>query len=490
MKQKFQVLTLFCAVLLGFSACGDTETTPSGVPVETESAVSTEAAETEEAPLFTALPEKDYGGYTFTILTRDGDDHRMEAFAEAENGEPINDAVYLRNSLVGERYNVKFDFVYADEGNEYTLTDLVRESVMAGSEDYDLAIPQTTYGGFAAPDGFYYNWLEMPYVDFNKPWWNADSAKRLTINNKLHIAIGDYLMTQIDYTWCMIFNKAMVADYDLENPYQLVKDGKWTIDVFADYIKNISADINGDGKMTIDDRFGFATQNDSAFGTWSYSTDLSVAEYDKDGRPIITIDNEKTYEVVEKLYSIMYEGDNTFIIGGWQDEEALVPRYESGGILMLATKFNAISPLRSMKTDFGVLPYPKYDEAQERYFTQVDLHAGVLMIPVTLSDPERSGMIIEALNEASNRYVIPAYYDITLKTKGARDDESAEMLDLILDGRYITFVSAYEGWEGVQWFMINVLKNKKTDFASHYEKNIKKSLTRYDKIFEAYSNMD
>ena len=64
------------------------------------------------------------------------------------------------------------------------------------------------------------------------------------------------------------------------------------------------------------------------------------------------------------------------------------------------------------------------------------------------------------------------------------------MLDLILDGRYTTLVSAYEGWEGVQWFTINCLKNSSKNFVSHYERYIKKSELRYKKIFEAYQAME
>ena len=32
--------------------------------------------------------------------------------------------------------------------------------------------------------------------------------------------------------YVIFFNKQMVSDFGLDNPYQLVYDGKWTIDAF------------------------------------------------------------------------------------------------------------------------------------------------------------------------------------------------------------------------------------------------------------------
>ncbi len=490
MKLRNLTAALLAILTLSQISCGSSDSTDADTTAQNPD-ITAVPTETED-PLPDNLPEKDYGGATFVILSRDDVDHKLEAFAEAENGEPVNDAVFQRNRAVSERFNIKFDFVWATEADEYTLTDKVEEAVTAGSEDYHIAIPQTTYGGFCAPDGYFYNWHDVPYINLSQPWWNADSAERLTIDGKLHLLIGDYLTTQLDYTWGMIFNKQMVSDYDLESPYELVRSGKWTLDTFCEYIKGVSGDIDGDGKMTEADRWGFVTHSDSAIGTWTYAMDLSVAEYDETGYPIITINNDKTIDVVERLYTLIYESDTTLYNhwGVFEQDPKITTLFEQGNALIAAAKFNSITKLRNMDADFGIIPYPKYDEAQEKYYTQVDLHAGVLAIPSNVTDPERTGIIMEALCAESHKNVVPAFYDLTLKTKGARDDESADMLDLILDGRYTTLVSAYEGWEGVQWFTINCLKNSSKNFVSHYERNIKKSELRYQKIFEAYQAMD
>lgn len=88
---------------------------------------------------------------------------------------------------------------------------------------------------------------------------------------------------------------------------------------------------------------------------------------------------------------------------------------------------------RSMDDDFGILPFPKYD-ADDDYHTTYNAVADLGLIPITVSDTERTGAITEALCAYGSMYVVPAFYETALKTKSARDDESEEMMDIIKNG--------------------------------------------------------
>jgi hypothetical protein len=85
-----------------------------------------------------------------------------------------------------------------------------------------------------------------------------------------------------------------------------------------------------------------------------------------------------------------------------------------------------------MEVEFGIIPYPKYDEAQPNYVSRVEYYMA-MQVPVTNPDLERAGVMLEALNGESAKTIIPAYYEIALKSKYARDDDSAQMLDLIFN---------------------------------------------------------
>ena len=104
--------------------------------------------------------------------------------------------------------------------------------------------------------------------------------------------------------------------------------------------------------------------------------------------------------------------------------------------MFMDVSFFHIGTLRDMETDFGVLPYPKYDEAQSEYYSRVSYYWANI-VPITNAKLDMTGAILEALNCESANYVVPAYYEIALKTKYSRDEESAAMLDLIFENRVV-----------------------------------------------------
>ena len=95
--------------------------------------------------------------------------------------------------------------------------------------------------------------------------------------------------------------------------------------------------------------------------------------------------------------------------------------------------FRELTHYRDMKVDFGILPMPKYDEAQESYHNLVTFHVDVGTLPITVTDPERSALILSAMSYESMLTLNPCFYDVFLDEKLARDEESKGMIDLILD---------------------------------------------------------
>ena len=106
--------------------------------------------------------------------------------------------------------------------------------------------------------------------------------------------------------------------------------------------------------------------------------------------------------------------------------------FKAGRLAFQGTSAKSISNYRDANFDIGIIPYPKYDEAQENYYILTS-GAGVAVIPITLS-PERFenvGILIDALSRDSQQNLLPTYREVVLKTKYTRDDDSAEMLDII-----------------------------------------------------------
>jgi hypothetical protein len=86
---------------------------------------------------------------------------------------------------------------------------------------------------------------------------------------------------------------------------------------------------------------------------------------------------------------------------------------------------------KDMKSDYGVLPNPKLDETQESYYHKMDKYSLIWAIPNCDMDYDRLGIIMEYWAYQSSKTVMPAYYEITIKTKRVHEETASQMLDLI-----------------------------------------------------------
>jgi hypothetical protein len=93
-----------------------------------------------------------------------------------------------------------------------------------------------------------------------------------------------------------------------------------------------------------------------------------------------------------------------------------------------------------MDTEFGIIPYPKYDKEQIEYMPHTaGIFLPIVCVPKTNADTENTGLFMEAFAYEGNKTIVPAFYENILKGKTARDDESVEMLDYIYNNiRYDT----------------------------------------------------
>ena len=64
-------------------------------------------------------------------------------------------------------------------------------------------------------------------------------------------------------------------------------------------------------------------------------------------------------------------------------------------------------------------------------------------VPVSALNPAESGFILEAMAAKSREILRPAYYETALSLKYLRDEESIEMLDLVIDNRAYELEQAF-----------------------------------------------
>jgi ABC-type glycerol-3-phosphate transport system substrate-binding protein len=459
---------LFIMLSLLVSCSGDENNTTLQTDNPAESAGN--SGEVTEPPTTTVisdnLPEMNFEGYNFRVYLRDLPQYNEDMYAESETGEPVNDAVYNRNRKIEERFNITIESIFYD--GQDTGGTSARTLILSGEDAFDIA---GVHGGGAfmlAKENLVLDWFEnMPYVDFEAPWWAEDITANLSAFGKLYCMSGDISHSSLSATMCMFFNKDLFQELGIEYPYNDVINGTWTLDKFISIAKSGAGDLNGDGQITADaDRYGFESYNE-----WGYPINVFYCGGDRvitlnNGIPELTVYNERTADIFNKFFDLMDSG--SAYVRPNQDYEL----FESGRALFYTRSMGSIVNLRGMEAEIGILPSPKYDESAPKYYSNVDAGRNVFVVPSTSTNTERTSIIVEALSAEGYRTVLPAFYELSLKTKHARDNESAVMLDYIKESRvydYGYFNTAMAGalaYSGQQLYM-----SGNPNFASFYESN-------------------
>ena len=495
----FSVLIVFAMLfsmvfLIAGCAKNETEIKP------TEAANSEVGEEVEEnkepTKIFPDLDDADFQGYTFSILTRTStavdwlDWIPRDVFAQEENGDTINDAVYRRNTYIEDKYNFKIEQLFTENfGND------IKKSVNAGDEIYDMIESPLRDAPGLAQTGYFMNLYEIPNLDLNQPWWDQDATAACSVGGKLYFTSGDILMVNNDTCTGIVFNKELLKELALDDPYPIVKEGKWTMAKLYEFCKDASKDLNGDGVMDYrDDRYGFIGQRDTLI-SFLHSSGETITKKDENDLPYITFGNERSYAAMEACFKVMYEGDITHnahhlegkVPGIYPVSEEM---FMSNRALFMWLRLRIVENLRSMDTDFGILPLPKLDENQGIYYTDVISYTGCAMsIPVTASDTARTGHILEAICAESKYTTMPAYYDITLKTKMARDEDSSDMLDIIFANR-VWDIGELSNFGDFSWQLIALSMKNDSNIASLFEKLRPKMETAIEKAIAKYEGLD
>ncbi len=471
----------------GSSDAGETKTTTADTA---DTAVVTEEVTTDYMPVF---PEKDYGGDDFKFLTSgDSDDNgrdwqTYDIFTESATGDVIIDAVYERNMWIEETFNVKIS-----EYQGVTMTE-TKKAVQAGVTEYDAVMTAIANGCSMGAENYILDLTQVPYIDLKQSWWDQGVLADTSINNRNYIATGDITIVDNEATWVLMFNKQMAQNLDLDL-YQMVYDNQWDMETFYKYAQMAVKDLNGDGKMYgPEDQFGFATSDQSSQGLM-YASGLKLSSKDGEDYPTIETNLEKLTEVVLAAGRIMSDTDTTIITtkNGIVDGDGLAASdklrmvFEEGRALFYGEVMACVTRMRNSTTDFGLIPFPKYDLAQENYYHFVHKTAGKgVCIPTTQADPEMAGLIIEAMAAKSVGTVTEAYYDKALTYKYMRDEESAKMLDIILSSRVYDLAYIYD-WGSIYSQIHSLIANGKDTVASTWDKRLSAAEKALTKTVDAY----
>jgi hypothetical protein len=283
-----------------------------------------------------------------------------------------------------------------------------------------------------------------------------------------------------------MFNKGLITNYNLQNPYELVDGDKWTMDNFIAMASQVHQDTNGNGQVDRDDLFGVMIWDDSMMGIVN-CTGTKCCTVGDDGLLQMTLYNETTVEAVTKFLEFAIQKDvaDAYQRTNW-DDTWLVTKFSANETLFLMQLIQIVPKMREMENDFGILPYFKYRETQDEYYTTIgSWHSVFMCIPNSGIDLNRTGIVTECLANEGLYGLTEAYYEKTLVGKTTRDAESAAMLDIIFATRVydLGFIS---DWGGAGSLVGNLYRAKSTDFASGWARIEKVARKQLDKALASY----
>ena len=422
------LISMFASLAVGCGAPAEGEN-PTDGDNPTDGGTASSTVEVTDNSTEDELPEKDYDGYEFRIFTRANDWYRGEWLCES-TGDVLDDAVYDRNAMISERFNITFSEETSDN------TDTARNTILAGDDAYDVINTRCATAWTYAEEGLLVPVDELAYIDLTKAYWDKNINECLTIGDKMYFAVGANNLTGYDYTHVLVFNKDMINDNKLDNPYELVDSGAWTFEKYESMVKGITSDINGDSVMDGDDIYGYLSQPKAVLPAFWIAADVLSINKDENNYPVFTMPSDQKFiSIFEQVYRMTWDNNSWFSNQSRTNyDDLLINMFQNEQALFMDITFFYIASLRDMDADFGIIPYPKYDEEQENYYSRIE-GCELTCVPVTAGDLERTSIILEALACESYKSVVPAYYEIALKTKYTRDEDSSRMLDIIFENR-------------------------------------------------------
>lgn len=447
-----KILSLICLAALLLSSCGS-------APDETETAAA--AVETIAEVPETTLADQiraEYGGtaydgYEFRILAIQPGGHfyskispeANEIWYAEQTGDIYNDAVYTRNLLTEELLDIRLSTLW---GKDYTdVGTQIQKFVQAGDDTADLALTALATNITQATSGYLHNLYTVESITLDAEWYDRDIVRNYSYKgNKLYCVTGAYNVFD-DYAVPVIFYARDIMNLNgLEDPSALVPEGKWTLDAMMTMAETVTTDANGDGVMDKEDAWGYLDNSDF------YPHLLEGAGQPRtlvgsDGIPVLNVTSEAYIDVGEKIYNLVVDSEARFI-GSNADCVAIMK--ENRGLFYYEL-LGAINEFRDMESDFSLLPMPKYDEALEHYTSPINpIWCTTVSVPVTVSDTERAGTVLNVLSAFSVDTVNSALYELLLGSKLIRDTATLDMLDHVLTSKVYDWANGFSWSSSIQ----------------------------------------
>ncbi len=440
-RMKRYALCLIFVLLLSAGlmvSCGDntkkpSDTTSSSIPV-TDATTETPETEYRYTPANT-----DYQNTEFRIINLDnvansGWSGTPSDLLPAENphADVLSEAVYTRNLRVEELLRVK---IVVEELSSEKITSLVNKTTMSGDAEFDAVFCSIVQmSGFVSKQML--SDLRDTNINFSDPWWDQNSIEAFELGGVLFGAVSDMTFYDKISTYVTFFNTEFISSNGLENPYDLMERGEWTLEKLLEMGEVASKDVNGDSKYDEDDAYGLSFQSDAAYVLLN-AANKTIITKDEHGLPVYNLTDEHVILTLQRIYELMLDSRRFFNRQkyGMNIQEA-VNMFTENRAMFMVRPIQSLFMMRQMGADFGIVTLPKMNETDTYVGSAVNPYSGtILVLPTTVSDKARAADVLQAMACESHYTVQEPLFRVVLGAQLIRDERAVKMLDLAFSHR-------------------------------------------------------
>lgn len=471
---RLLLFLLLCSMLFGIVACTN----------ENDPKTPSESTTDEVKELDYPFTVKRFGDKKtparFNIAVRPESSDYMDT--DALNGTVIDDAVYKRNNLIEDLFNVEITLSEISESTPGNFRTRIEFDVMLGTSSFDCVQGWGEAG--LESTGYLKNLLAIPELDFaNDPWWLDTWHENTTFLDVMMTCNGDLQLELYRNTEVIYFNKTMAQGLKVEDEgnlsvdsllYQHVDNKTWTLDTLQKYAALAANDAGEDGfhnryeayQEKSQDVFGNLLNDDVAnvamFAMGAKYTEFKKSEYNYPNSDFIefTISGPQHLAMFDKLFAFYNENECNYKADASTQDKESYEIFNDGHAFFCWNTFDVAPKIKESGVSYGLLPLPTYEAGSDYITTSYNPFSSYFTFLKNTPDIEKSALILNAMNALSTDILYNDYFGEYLGFRDSEDPNSARMVPLICDSIYFDLLWAVPNFGGGHSFTFSKAINQ------------------------------
>lgn len=423
-KSLSLLLALLC-LLSSFVACGGGETeTNSNAGLDQSTETTTEAA-TEAKP---DVVKKNYGA-DFHLLVQPQSNRTSFYWVKESDNDALSEAVFTRQQKVYDYLGVDLVATEALGHDQYGQPFMTAVKNKDGSVDTLLSHAYMFLPAFVQ-GGYLMDYNNVDGINLDADYWSLDVMEEVAAGDHLYLGYSDF---RLAHTYVVTFNKKMMDRYGdamEESIYDMVRNYHWTMDEMLSLANLVYVDATSNGK-TEDDTFGITGIQWIPFINLLTASNVKLVDSNEKGEYVVSVlsetNKDRTTDLVEKL-SALSKSDYAWF--KYREDPTPVISIHSDRTLLSLEAIIELPSYLDYDVEFGVIPYPMYDETQKDVGYRSLDWGGWLVIPSYTDDIAKVADTLEVMSFYSEDVKI-TFYEKLLGKQVADAPEDREMLDYI-----------------------------------------------------------